>query len=326
MKRLTLIAAALAVGLGAAPALSKEKVTFAYLLDPSLEGVLYAIKNGIVKSDQIEIEATAMAIPALIQSTPTKRFDVIMNAVMAIPLAKRRGLDLVVLSTALRAPHGSTGAGLWVKKDSPYKTVADLKGKTIGNYALRSTGTTWIRIALWKAHNVNVAYEGGDFRWVQIPAPALLTALEAGRVDAATLIHAQAFTAEKSGNYRSLAWTNADIEKLFGVNAVAAVNVTYPEKLKARPEAFREFNRMLYESAKYARDNPDEVGKAISKTAKISPEFFKAWLTNFSEYPAVVTDGDMKSMEVVWQNAKEMGILKTYPMAKDVVWEHALRK
>ena len=108
---------------------AKEKITYAYLADPALEGVLYAIKNGIVKSDKIAIEASALQIPALISSTPAKKYDVIMNAVMAIPFAKRRGLDLVVLSSALRSAKGRLGAGIWVKKDSPYKTLADLKGK-----------------------------------------------------------------------------------------------------------------------------------------------------------------------------------------------------
>lgn len=310
----------------AGSAQAKEKITYAYLLDPSLEGVLYAIKSGKVTSDKIEIDAKALSIPALIQSTPAKRFDVIMNAVMAIPFAKKRGLDLVVLSTALRSAPGRLGAGIWVKKDSPYKSLADLKGKTIGNYALRATGTTWIRIALWKKHGANVSYKGGDFNWVQVQAPALLTALASGRVDAATLIHAQAFKAHKSGKYRVVAYTNKDIRELFGVDSVAAVNVTYPEKLKARPAAFREFNRMLRESVLYAVKNAEEVGKAISKTQKISPAFFKAWLADYSYFPGAVSDQDMKAMETVWQNAKEMGIIKKVPRAKDVVWEHAIRE
>ena len=173
-----LCACALALALGTAPATAKEKVTYGYLIDPALDGVLYAINQGIVKSDKIEIDGKALAIPALIQSTPTKRFDVLMNAVMAIPLAAKRGLELIVLSSALRAGKGGLGAGIWVKKDSPYKTMADLKGKTVGNYALRATGTTWIRLALLKKYKLNVSYKGGDMNWVQIPAPALLTALE----------------------------------------------------------------------------------------------------------------------------------------------------
>lgn len=325
MKRL-MWAAAIGIGMMSGPALSKEKVTFGYVLDPALEGVVYAIKKGIVKSDTIEIETTALTIPALIQSTTTKRFDVLMTAVMAIPQAKSRGLDLIVLSTAHRVPDDSADVAIWVKKSSPYKTIADLKGKTIGNFALQSTATVWIRLALQAVHKMNVSLENGDLRWVQIPAPALLTALETDKVDAATLLLSQAFRAQESGEYRMLASPYQDIKKAFGVNAVVSVNVTYPEKLNARPAAFREFNRVLRESALYAMKNTDEVGKAISADAKISPEFFKDWLAKHSVFPAAVSDGDMKAMEVIWRNAKEMGLLTSYPEAKDVVWKDAIRE
>lgn len=318
-------AAATALTLTVASAAAKEKITFAYLADPALEGVLYAIKSGIVTSDTIEIEATALQIPALISSTPTKQYDVIQNAVMAIPFAKRRGLDLVILSTALRSAEGRRGAGVWVRADSPYQTLEDLKGKKIGSYSLRATGTTWIRIALWKKHGVNVSYEGGDLDWVEMPAPALLTALEAGNVDAATLIHSQAFTAMGSGNYRAIAWTNQDILDVYGVDSVASVNVTYPEKLAERPEAFREFNRMLHESVQYAVANADEVGAEIAKsTASIPPEYFRAWIEEYSYFPAVVSDEDRKAMTVVWEVAKEMGIIDEVPDVDSVVWEHAI--
>ncbi len=321
----TAAAAVLAAAL-AGPAMAKETITYGYLLDPSLEGILYAIKSGKVTSDKITIKASALSIPALIQSTPAKRFDVIMNAVMAIPFARKRGLELVVLSTALRAAAGRKGANIWVKKSSPYKTLADLKGKVIGNFALRSTGTTWIRIALWKKHGMNVSYKNGDFKWVQLHAPALLPALATGRIDAATLIHAQAYKAAQSGDYRVLAWTSRDIYELFGVDTVSAVNVTYPEKLKARPEAFKEFNRMLRASVLYAMKNPDAVGKAISKKHKISPAFFKAWLTDYSQFPGAIGKQDPKAMETVWQNAKEMGIIKKVPKASEVIWKHAIRE
>lgn len=321
-----MLSAAAAAFAGSANA--KEKITYAYLADPALEGVLYGIKSGKVTSDKIEIEASALQIPALISSTPTKKYDVLMNAVMAIPFAKRRGLDLVVLSSALRASKGRLGAGIWVKNDSPYKTLADLKGKTIGSYSLRATGTTWIRIALWKKHGMNVSYKGGDFSWVEMPAPALLSALETGRVDAATLIHSQAYKAKGSGNYRVLAWTNKDNKELFGVDTLAAVHVTYPEKLQARPEAFKEFNRMLRESVQYALDNTDEVGEAIAKsTTKITPDYFKAWLADYSYTPAAISDEDRVAMKTVWAMAKEMGILKDDPPDVDaVIWEHAIKE
>ena len=103
--------AAIAVIAGFSQSDAKEKVTYAYLADPALEGILYAIKSGKVTSDLIDVEASALQIPALISSTPAKKYDVIMNAVMAIPFAKKRGLDLVVLSSALRSAPGREGAG-----------------------------------------------------------------------------------------------------------------------------------------------------------------------------------------------------------------------
>ena len=321
-----LVSALALVGMLSAGAVSsKDKVTFAYLADPAMEGVLYGIKSGKIKSDKMEIEASALQIPALISSTPAKKYDVIMNAVMAIPFAKRRGLNLVVLSSALRSAKGRLGAGIWVKKDSPYKTLADLKGKKIGSYSLRATGTTWIRIALWKKYKVNVSYKGGDFSWVQIPAPALLSALETGRVEAATLIHSQAYKALKTGNYRVLAWTNKDIRELFGLDSLSAVNVTYPDKLKARPEAFKEFNRMIRESVLYALANADQVGAAIAKsTAKIEPAYFKSWINDYSFFPGAINDEDKKAMTLVWTMAKDMGILKKVPDVNKVIWKYAI--
>jgi NitT/TauT family transport system substrate-binding protein len=307
---------------------AKETVTYAYLLDPAQEGILYAIRAGIVTSDTIEIDAKALAIPALIQSTPTKQYDVIMNAVMAIPLAKRRGLDLVVLSAGITAAPGRKSGGLWVRKDSPYQSIEDLKGKTIGNYALRSTGTTWARIALWRKYGVDVAYEGGDFKWVQIPAPSLPAALESERVDAATLIHSQAYKAEQSGDFRPITQTAQDLYELFGVNTVSAVLVSYPEKLAERPQAFEEFNRMLKASVDYAVANPEKVGQEIAKQGKISADYFKVWLADYSRTPGVISDEHLKAMDTVWKNAEGLGILKPgeAPKAASVVWEHAIRR
>ena len=142
-----------------------------------------------------------------------------------------------------------------------------------------------------------------------------------------TLIHSQAYKAKGSGNYRVLAWTNKDNKELFGVDTLSAVNVTYPEKLNAKPEVFKEFNRMLHESVKYALANTDEVGAAIAKsTAKITPDYFKAWLADYSYFPGAISDEDKKAMTTVWTMAKEMGILKEVPDVEKVVWEHAIKE
>src|SRR5580692_6104544 len=91
-----------ALKLLAAPALmtvarrgfAKEKVTYAYLLDPAYDAVTWAMSNGKVTSDLIDVEARGLAIPQLIQATSAKQYDVIMTAVIALPPAAARGLEL----------------------------------------------------------------------------------------------------------------------------------------------------------------------------------------------------------------------------------------
>src|ERR1700680_933259 len=110
---------------------SKEKVTYAYLLDPAYDAVTWAMTNGKVTSDLISVEARGLAIPQLIQATAAKQYDVIMTAVIAITPAAARGLELRVLSTALQQSAAGEGAGVWVKSDAPIRNPQELKGKAL---------------------------------------------------------------------------------------------------------------------------------------------------------------------------------------------------
>ena len=114
----------------ATPANAKEVVTFGYLADPSHEAVLWPLRNGKVKSDLIDVQATGLQISALIQATSARTYDVIETAAMAIPRAREHGLDLLIMGTGLRYHTSGEGAGIWVQKGSPIKSIADLKGKS----------------------------------------------------------------------------------------------------------------------------------------------------------------------------------------------------
>jgi NitT/TauT family transport system substrate-binding protein len=325
MKRIWWITCAIALGV-ATGASAKDKITCSHLIDPTIEAFLWPIKTGKIKSDLIEIEFTPQSIPAAIQATATKQFDVITTAGIAIPKAIDRGLDLRILSVSTVYPKGSRGGDVWVRADSPYKTIADLKGKTIAVSSFDSTGTTWIRLGLWKKYNVNVRYENGDFQWVQIPAGAQPGALASGKVEASTLIHTQALQALNSKMFRSIASTATDNFELYGVPSVAGVNVSYPEKLAARPAQFREFNRMIKASHDYTMSHIDEVSAAIAQQAKVPPNFIKEWTEKIGDSPGTFTETDKKSLEVLWKVAKELGILKDYPDVNKVVWEGAITK
>ncbi|MBI3453397.1 MAG: ABC transporter substrate-binding protein [Rhodospirillales bacterium] len=308
-----------------AAAQPKEKITYAHLLDPAYDAVMWAINNGKVTSNLIEVETRGLAIPQLIQATSAKQYDAIQTAVIAVPPAQSRGLHMRILAVALQAAPAGEGAGIWVKNDSPIRTAADLKGRTLGTYGLRSTGVTVVRIALNKTYGLNVALEGGDMRLVEIQAPNLPGALAAGQIDAATLIHSQAFRAAQSGEFRVIAQTDKDNIATFGLRFITAINVSYPEKLAARPAAFREFNRMFRESARYVLENRKEVFTAVGRQNNLDPAFFDWWFDKASNVPGFVGEEHIKAIDTVWRLAKELGMIQDYPEARSVVWEEAMR-
>ena len=304
---------------------ARDKVTYAYLLDPAYDAVTWAMTNGKVTSDLITVEARGLAIPQLIQATSAKQFDVIMTAVIALPPAAARGLELRIMSTALQQAAAGEGAGVWVKKDSAIQRPQELKGKALGSYGLRSTGYTQVRLALIYKYGLNAALEGGDLKQLEIQAPNLPAALAAGQIDAATLIHSQAFRALKSGEFRPIAETGRDNIEIYGMRFISALNVAYPERLAQRPDAFREFNRMFRDSVRYALAHRDEVFGAVGAQNNLSPEFFTWWFEKSSDVPATFEESHALAIMKLYELSREIGMIQNFPDVRTLVWENALR-
>jgi NitT/TauT family transport system substrate-binding protein len=307
---------------GRASAQAKQKVTYLYLLDPAYDAALWAIRNGKVTSDIIDFQPTGANIPTLFQATATKQYDVVMSSGIGIPPAIARGLELRIMSVGLRAQEAGEGAGVWVRKDSDIKDPTQLKGKTIASYALRSAGYLYWRDALAQKYKLNVALENGDFKQVEIVAPNIPAALATGQVDAGALIHSQAFRAMQSGEFVNICETNKILNEIYG-RMVSAINVSYPEKLAARPQAFAEFNRMFKESVTYALNNRDEVFGAVGKQANIDRKFFDWWFDKTTEIPAEFNDEHAKSLSIAWDMAKRYGLIDTLPELKPLIWKPA---
>ncbi|WP_118134679.1 ABC transporter substrate-binding protein [Oceanicella sp. SM1341] len=319
--RLLGLATGLALGLAASAAAAKETVTFAYLSDPSQEAILWALKNGKVSSETIDVEATPLEIPALIQATSARSYDVVTTAAMAIPRALSKGLELRMIAAGLRTNREGEGSAIWVKKDSDITSVEELKGKTLAVYSLGSAGITLVRIALNKVHGLDVSLQGGDLSFVETPAPAMPAALATGKVDAATLIHAQAYQAMKSGDFVPLVETSKELQDLTGLQMVSAVLAGYEGKLDAEPEKYHEFLRVLAASRDYALAHPDEVFTAVGAEYGIEPDFFATWFERFMEYPVEMSDNDRKAITMLWDEAVTLGLLDSHPPIEDTLWK-----
>lgn len=303
---------------------TRQKIRYAYLLDPAYDAVVWAMREGKVKSDLIEVEATGMLIPQLLQATSTKQFDVVMTAVIGLPAAQARGLELRILSAALQGSRNGEGGGVWVRKDSAIRDGAGLKGKTLASYGLRSTGYMFVREALRLKFGLNMALEGGDVRQVEVQAPNLPAALATGQADAASLIHSQAWRAKQSGEFTNICETNVILNERYGP-LVSAVNVSYPDRLAARTEHMNEFNRMLKASITYALGNRDEVFGSLAKQANIDRGFFDWWYDRTTRVPAVFGDEHAKAVQTAWNIGRDMGMVAKVPDVNAYTWDKTLR-
>jgi len=299
---------------------AKDVVSFAYLDDPSLEVVIWALKNGKVGSERIEIHTTAMDIPAMLQATAARTYDVIMTAAMLLPRAMDRGLDLRLIASQLRNSEKGRGSNIWVRKDSPIKSVQDLKGKKLAVQSLGSAGTTLLRISLNKSDGLNVSIPGGDINFVELPGPAMLGALATGSVDAAQLIHLQAYQADKSGDFVAIAETARNLYEVTNLLAVSAVLAGYQHKLDRKPDNYLEFLRVLRASRDYAMANRKEVFTTVASDYSIDAEYFDIWFDQNFTIPVEVSEQDKKALTMLWSEAQALGLLRTYPPIEQAMW------
>jgi NitT/TauT family transport system substrate-binding protein len=255
-----------------------------------------------------------------------KQIDVFENGLLALEYAARQGLQMKMIGVELRYQPAPVGFGLWVKKDSPIKSINDLKGKKIAVGGLRATYLTVVRLAMSKKYGVNVALDGGDFNWVQVPGSGMLPALQTGRVDAALLSHIQSWQARKGDDYRMVVNAGQDLKDTFGFRVITTVLMAYKDQVEAKPKLYREFVRMLKESSDYAKQHPDEVFQAMAAKRKIEPAFFKDWYANYAEIPISITDEDITTINRIWEMSKQIGMSKDPGDVRNWIWEGALRK
>ena len=97
------------------------------------------------------------------------------------------------------------------------------------------------------------------------------------------------------------------------------------EALKEFEAAYKEFNRMLTASLRYAAENKKEVAEAVAKSSNVSTEFLINVLDGIATFKTPVEEGDLKALDYFWNAAKDVGLLKTAPPAPPLAWPPAMQ-
>jgi NitT/TauT family transport system substrate-binding protein len=313
-----LLAAALTVIANQSMAQSKRQVSFAFTNEITYEPYVYAIRKGIVSSSTVELKLLPTAIPALLQATGTKQFDLIETSPLGLAQGISRGLDARVAGTAGIVRGGRF---VFVKKDSAIKDPAELKGKSMGVTAIASTLVAHIRAVLAKKQHFNVSLENGDIRWVDLPMPTLPPALDRGQVDSAYLIHIPSLKTLNSPEFRVLIDMTKEFHSEFGVDPLTSVVGTYDSKIAEMGPALREALAMLRASAAYANSHTAEVLDAVAKEGNMSPNDLKTVSRDWYDVRFTLTPDDQKMVQTILDVGKEVGLIQSYPPLEKLVWQ-----
>jgi NitT/TauT family transport system substrate-binding protein len=268
---------------------------------------------GVFKKHGIDIDVDARPFAGFLAGLPSKAAMVGTYAGMEAIEKMNHGMDLVVIGGGLTVLQE-----VFVPKDSPVKTLADLRGKRFGVWSTGAGGYTAVRAAIIDAAGIDIAK---DAKLVQVAAPALYKMSEQGRFDA--MLNVSSFTmraATEPDKFRVLFSANDYWKQKTGYPIVwAAPIVAWRSWVEENPDRAYRTARAIEESFRWLRDpkNLDATVKKYGTLAgvhgKAVVEIYKKWLGDkrifLAHWNRKIADAEWKFLEM----AKSHGILDKVP-------------
>jgi NitT/TauT family transport system substrate-binding protein len=275
---------------------------------------------GVFRKHGIDAEIDARPFAGFLAGLPAKETMAATYSGIDAIQKMNQGLDWAIIGGGL-----SVFQEVFVLKDSPFKSVADLRGKKFGAWSTGAGSFKAVRTALIDAHGIDVMK---DTKLVQLAPPALLKLLERGEIDA--MLNISSFTiaaASQPDKFRSIFVPNEYWKKKTGYPILwSAPIVAWKSWVSENPARAKNFVAAAHESFVWLRDpkNFDAAVNAHGKLAGVTtPEAiatYKKWL---GEKKIFLPEWNQKIVDAQWQFlelAKRHGIIEQVP-AKD---KHAL--
>jgi NitT/TauT family transport system substrate-binding protein len=215
------------------------------------KSVLYAQKAGLFRKRGIDADVVAMGSGAAIYAAIIGgSADIGSGSLWPVYQAYARGLPLRIIAPASIYSSAHPDAFLLVRNDSPFRAPRDLNGKIIGGDAVNDIG-----IAATRAWLDQHGGDGKSLRTVEVKPIEQLEALDAGRIDMATLKPPYLTLAQKSGKFRVLGAPYDAIAPLYLVSCWVAT-VDYIAK---NPDIVNGFVAGVMEAARYTNAHQAET-------------------------------------------------------------------
>lgn len=195
-----------------------------------------------------------------------------------LPIAQ--GTAAGTLSVDIVAQHvgekpGSFSVYWAVKEDSPIRTVADLKGKTVGISIIGGGTQGPFNLLL---HKAGLDPER-DIKLVEVTFPLAEDALRQGRVDAVNMNQPFAARAEGKGGTRKLFSLSEALP-----NIVHIVEACRKDFIAQKPDLARMYVRDLTLGMRRALANRDETMKVVSEVMRVPVPVLDTYLLKENDF------------------------------------------
>jgi NitT/TauT family transport system substrate-binding protein len=238
-----------------------EKLRVAAVTAEDLTGLYYAVKTGMFGRVGLDVEMVPVANgSAATTAVITGTYELARSSLIAILSAHLRGIPVTIVAPSIVSTQRNPNSVLQIAADAPYKTGADLNGKTIASAGLGDLNSLSARA--WVDAN------GGDSRtlkFVEIPLVALEAALVSHRVDAAVMGSPQLDASLAAGTTKTLGLSYVAI----GPAVMSAAYVARGDWVAQHTDTLRKFTRVLAEANTYVGAHPAETLPLVAELTKI---------------------------------------------------------
>jgi NitT/TauT family transport system substrate-binding protein len=231
--------------------------------------------------------------------------DVAFGSMNTVSLASAHlnGIPFKIIGAGALYDGAYGGSQIMVAKDAPYKSGADLKGKTIAVNVLK--GTAQLAAHAW------VDKTGGDsasMRWIEMPFAAMAAALTAGRIDVGAI--AEPWATAARATCRSLGTQNDAIARRFLVSQY----VSTQSWIDAHRDAARRIRTALRQTAIwYDTHRPESVAPVAALTKQDPATIAKSVRSLFGD------DASPALIQPVLDVAARYGLIKNSFPATELI-------
>jgi NitT/TauT family transport system substrate-binding protein len=259
-----LFAAALSFGIAPAGRAADAPLTVINLInlpaDNSAE-VYYAQEMGFFKDAGLDVHVTPMTnSSAIIAALAGGGGDIGNSVVGSVADARGKGIPVLFLAPAGMSDISSPTAALIVAKDSPIKTAADLKGKTIAVSGLNDL--TYFATRAWIDKNGG---NSADSKYVELPFPQMAIAVVSHRIDAAYTV--EPFYTAGLGDTRLLARASTGV----ALRYMATGWIATESWLASHADVALRFGAAIHRTAIWANAHHNESALILEKVLKVDP-------------------------------------------------------